>query len=234
MSTTDRYRTIVAPPLVAGDRLSRAEFHRRYEASPEDLRAELIDGEVFMASPVRSDHAFTSRRISTILGLYQSYTPGVGGGDNLTLIVDDSTELQPDCVLLINPDHGGRTKLENGFIIGGPELVVEISGSSKRIDLGKKYREYESAGVLEYLVIAIDPDEVHRFVLGKNGFESRRLEADSILKSFAFPGLWIDCEGLFQDNLARMIEILQTGIASPEHAAFVSRLAATRRDDSVD
>jgi len=41
------------PPLEPGDRLTRAEFERRYEAMPQGTKAELIEGAVHMPSPAR-------------------------------------------------------------------------------------------------------------------------------------------------------------------------------------
>ncbi len=47
-------RTITFPPLNSGDRLSRAEFERRYSTQPEIKKAELIEGVVYVSSPVRT------------------------------------------------------------------------------------------------------------------------------------------------------------------------------------
>lgn len=54
--------SIPIPPLESGDspletlreRLTCAEFERRYEATPEKFKAELIEGVVYLASPVRA------------------------------------------------------------------------------------------------------------------------------------------------------------------------------------
>lgn len=52
MVTTPK-QPLTIPPLENGDRLSRAEFERRYQAMPQVKRAELIEGVVYMASPLR-------------------------------------------------------------------------------------------------------------------------------------------------------------------------------------
>lgn len=54
------------PPLESGDRLTRAEFERRYEAAPEHFKAELIEGVVYVASPVRIFHG--NPQFNLILG----------------------------------------------------------------------------------------------------------------------------------------------------------------------
>ena len=134
MSTVDRYRTVEAPPLIAGERLNRAEFHRRYEASPEDLRAELIDGEVYMASPVSADHGEHAALIIYALMVFARSSPGLRASENATLILDDLSEPQPDGLLAIRPEYGGSVRLIDGYYTGAPELVIEISKATRNID----------------------------------------------------------------------------------------------------
>src|SRR5262245_50077157 len=90
------------PPLEPGDRLTREEFERRYEAMPYLTKAELIEGVVYMPSPTRFQrHGRPSRHLSTWLGTYEAATPGVEGADNSTARLDLDNEPQPDVLLLI-------------------------------------------------------------------------------------------------------------------------------------
>src|ERR1700726_2127100 len=92
----------VIPPLENGDHLSRAEFERRYEAMPEVKKAELIEGVVYMPSPVRhTQHGIQHIALSTWLGNYWSATPGVSPGDNSTVRLDLDNVPQPDALLMI-------------------------------------------------------------------------------------------------------------------------------------
>src|SRR5437879_12991417 len=75
------------PPLHDGDRLTQPEFHRRYEAYPDDVKFELIGGIVYMASPLRRLHAIYHLKLGTILSLYADATPGVEALDNATTIL---------------------------------------------------------------------------------------------------------------------------------------------------
>src|SRR5262245_50632332 len=85
------------PPLEAGDRLSRAEFERRYEAMPHLKKAELIEGVVYVPSPVGlHQHAEPHFELITWLGLYKWATAGVRGADNATTRLDLDNEPQPD------------------------------------------------------------------------------------------------------------------------------------------
>src|ERR1035438_6252579 len=74
------------PPLQSGDRLTADEFERRYDAMPHLKKAELIEGVVYVPSPVSfDDHAGPHFDLITWLGFYRTFTPGVRGGDNATL-----------------------------------------------------------------------------------------------------------------------------------------------------
>ena len=64
------------PPLEDGDHLTRAEFERRYDAMPHLKKAELIEGVVYMPSPVSLRHWRPDGRIHTWLGYYSARTAG--------------------------------------------------------------------------------------------------------------------------------------------------------------
>src|SRR5262245_8401496 len=101
MSTVPRSAAV--PPLRDGDRLSRAEFHRRYEAMPDGVKAELIDGVVYLPSPVRvPTHTEPHGSIDLWLGTYRVYTPGVRGGPEGTVRLAPRSEPQPDVMLFID------------------------------------------------------------------------------------------------------------------------------------
>ena len=130
------------PPLENGDRLTRAEFERRYEAMPHLKKAELIEGEVYIGSPEHHRrHSLPHLQIGCWLGSYMAATPGVEAGDNGSVRLDLDNEPQPDAFLLIEPERGGQARISaDDFVEGAPELVAEISSSSVSYDLGKKLK----------------------------------------------------------------------------------------------
>ncbi len=132
MSTTVEQRI---PPLVAGDKLTRAEFLRRWEADPEIKNAELIGGIVYMASPVSAEHGDTEFDVGTWLGTYKAASPGTSAGHNTTSFILDDTP-QPDLHLRIRPEYGGSSWVERRYLQGVPEFLTEICGSSVSYDLG--------------------------------------------------------------------------------------------------
>src|SRR5262245_5569067 len=115
------------PPLENGDHLTRDEFERRYNAMPHLKKAELIEGEVHMPSPVRwNQHAGPHADLVGWLVHYRAFTPGVRIGDSGTLRLDLENEPQEDAALIIEPSHGGQVGIDaDDYIVGGPELAAE-------------------------------------------------------------------------------------------------------------
>jgi Uma2 family endonuclease len=192
---------------------------------PEDTRAELIGGIVFMPSPLKRPHGRMHIIVNHWLMSYEDGTPGVEGYDNATAILDDLNEPQPDVSLLIVAPGKGQTHDEEEYITGPPELIVEVASSSASIDLHRKRDEYERVGVKEYVVVALNEGQVHWWVLRNTRYEDLPRGSDGILRSEVFPGLWLDPEALFRLDKQRLQAVLQQGLASPEHAAFVQWLA---------
>lgn len=214
------------PPLQDGDRLTRAEFERRYETMPELKKAELIEGVVHMGSPVSANgHAEPHFDLIGLLFLYRLHTPGVVGGDNATLRLDLDNEPQPDAYLRILPEYGGQAILDSkGYVAGAPELVAEIAVSSVSYDLHDKLNAYRRNEVREYLVWRVRDCEVDWFVLKDGQFVKQPLSADGIYRSEVLPGLWLDPRAVTTRDAAAMFAVAMRGVASPEHKAFVALL----------
>ena len=150
-------------------------------------------------------------------------------GDNGSLRLDLSNMPQPDALLIVRPEYGGRVRIgEDDYIEGGPELVAEVSASSAGYDLGEKQAAYLRNGVLEYIVWRVLDRAVDWFVLRDDRYERLAPGADGILRSAVFPGLWLDPAALTGGDSARVLAVLQQGIGSAEHAGFVDQLGARR------
>jgi Uma2 family endonuclease len=215
-------------PFFEGQRLDQPTFHALYEAMPPGTRAELIDGVVYIPSPVGFAHGDAQVPVIMWLGHYVENTPGVKAMDNATAIMGWKSEPQPDELLRILTECGGRTWIEGGFLHGAPELVVEVSKATRYVDLGPKLNDYERAGVLEYIVRAIDPDEIFWFVQERGALTERTVGADGIYRSTVYPGLWLDPKALLAGDTRRQRTVVDLGCATPEHAVFVGKLAAAR------
>jgi Uma2 family endonuclease len=216
------------PPLENGDRLIRPEFERRYQQMSHVKKAELIEGIVYMASPLRFEpHAEPHADLITWLGIYKIATPKVRLGDNPTVRLDLDNEPQPDAVLLIDASAGGQTYIgEDGYIEGPPELAIEVAASSATIDLGDKKRAYRRNGVQEYLVWQVFDQRIDWFSLQNGDYISLQPDA-GIIRSQIFPGLWLQVAALLDNDMPQVVSTLQSGLASPEHQAFIQQLAST-------
>lgn len=221
------------PLLEPGDHLDQPAFHARYRELPEDVKAELIGGVVYLSAAMRRPHGRSSGLLVHWLGAYEDDTPGVEVYDNATTIMGDDSEPQPDACLIIQPECGGQMRVtEEDYLQGAPELACEVASSTEAYDLHSKKRDYERAGVKEYLVVALRQQAVFWFVNRDGKFEEKPPDADGVIRSDVFPGLWLDPVALVRLNGRRLLEVLRQGLATPEHTTFAARLAARQPDDS--
>ena len=225
-SSTRTHPGVSPLPLANGDRLTRQEFERRYADRPDLKKAELIEGVVYMPSPVHfAAHAQPHGVVLAWLVTYCAFTPGVQAADNATIRLDLDNEPQPDALLRIEPESGGGSRLtEDDYVEGSPELIVEIAASSASHDLHDKMHAYRRNGVQEYLVWRVYESQFDWFVLSDDDYKPLSPDASGLLHSHIFPGLRLAVEALLSGDAAGVLAALQTGVGTPEHAAFVERL----------
>ena len=226
ISTTAISPILTIPPLENGDKLTRHEFERRYHAMPNLKKAELIEGVVYVASPLRiKSHGEPHAYIMTWLGVYKAATPGIGFADNATVLIDTDNEPQPDALLRI--ETGGQSRInKDDYVEGAPELIVEIAASSASYDLHEKLKVYRRNQVQEYLIWRVYDHQFDWFRLQQGEYIQLQPHADNIICSQIFPGLWLDKIALLGGDLGTVLAVLQQGLASPEHENFISRLSS--------
>ncbi|HYW22341.1 MAG TPA: Uma2 family endonuclease [Nodularia sp. (in: cyanobacteria)] len=220
-------KNIQIPPLESGDRLTRQEFERRYTAMPNLKKAELIEGIVYVASPLRfRSHGKPHANLIGWLWTYKVATPGVELGDNVTVRLDLDNEPQPDVVLIVDEQLGGQAHIsDDDYVEGAPELVAEVAASSAANDLYDKKRVYRRNGVKEYLVWQIYDHKLDWFFLENGEYISLKPDANGIIKSRVYPGLWLDVAALLTGEMTRVLAVLQQGLNSPEYQEFLPRLS---------
>ena len=211
--------------LENGDRLTRCEFERRYRARPDLNKVELIEGVVYMPSPVRADsHAKPNGAILGWLSVYSASTPGVSMLPDATVRLDGDNEPQPDALLRIDADAGGQSRLSaDDYVEGPPELIVEVAASSVARDLHDKLNAYRRNGVLEYIVWRVHDRAVDWFVLAEDEYRPLDPDKDGLLASTVFPGLRLDVDALLAGDFARVLAVQQEGLDSPGRAVFATR-----------
>jgi Uma2 family endonuclease len=214
------------PPLESGDRLTRHEFERRYQAMPQIKKAELIEGVVYVASPVRATrHGRPHAKIMTWLGTYWVATPGVDLQDNTTVRLDADNEPQPDALLRLEPEVGGNSRIsDDDYVEGAPELIAEIAASSASYDLNAKLNVYRRNGVQEYIVWQMYENRLDWFSLQEGRYVSLQPDETGVIRSSVFPGLWLAVNALREGDLAQVLAVLQQGIQTVDHQTFVERL----------
>jgi Uma2 family endonuclease len=213
-------------PLENGAHLSAFEFLRRYDAMPEIKKAELVNGIVYMASPIRLDqHGEPDGLMQTWLGTYALSTFGVKHATNSTTRLGPDDVPQPDGLLRILPECGGQARLDSkGYLQGPPELVVEIAASTTSIDAREKLVSYRRAGVREYILWRTIDEALDWWILENDEYRPLPAGTDKLLRSRVFPGLWLDTVALLAGDGAGVMARLQVGLKCAEHAAFAADL----------
>ena len=182
-----------------------------------------------MASPQKTPHAYGQSDVVRWLMAYEDDTAGTGMLFNTTDILGEYSQPEPDACLYILPEHGGQVwEDENQYLNGSPDLVAEVSWSSESIDLNRKKADYEEAGVREYIVVALRQNRVFWFIRRRGRFKELQPDPDGIYRSEVFPGLWLDPAALLRRDRKKLLAVLRQGLATPQHGAFVAKLAAKR------
>ena len=193
--------------LEAGDVMTRAEFHRRYAQHPEIRSAELIEGVVYVASPLRArDHGFPDSYMGAWLAAYWLHQPGVRSAGNSTVVLDSDNEVQPDIVLI--RETGGSSRITpDGYIQGPPELVVEIAASSTSQDLHQKKNAYRRNGVQEYIVWRVLDGAIDWFALQDGQYVALAPNASGVIESDVFPGLRLDVAAMLAGDISKVVAV---------------------------
>ncbi len=218
------------PPLQGGDRLTRSEFERRCETMPHLKKAELINGSVYMPSPVRyASHGKPHSLIMTWLGTYALATPGVEAADNTTVRLDLDNEIQPDALLRIETECGGQSAISaDDYVEGAPELIVEVAASCASYDLHDKKTVFRRHGIREYVVWRIFDQKLDWFVLEDDEFLRLEPVTEGLFRSQAFPGLCLTVDALLKGRPAEVLEAQRQRLDTQAHKAFIRRLQEQR------
>ena len=208
-----------------GDRLSREEFLALWEQMPSMKFAELIDGTVYMPSPLSLAHGGRDGQVQLLFGTYAARTRVCELATNATWLLLESAP-QPDAALWLLPQYGGGITVVNELASGAPELIAEICHSSRSYDLGPKLSLYQRAGVPEYIAFLIKERRVEWRILEEGSYRVQKPDPQGILRSRIFPGLWLDESAYWRGDSAGMLEVLDQGLRSEEHAEFLRRLGA--------
>ena len=127
---------------------------------------EIIDGQVYMMSPVRFTHAIVAGNIYRIFSNYLKGKKCIAIPDGVkveaaNIDTGNKNSLVPDCMIVCD-----RSKIKNDLIAGAPDLVVEVlSKSTMKIDRTIKKDAYENIGVKEYWIVSSSDKFIERYLL---------------------------------------------------------------------
>jgi hypothetical protein len=212
--------SIDIPMLLApGDRMELKEFLQRWEQEPGLKFAELIDGVVYMPSPLSLPHSRFDGVAQLVLGYYAARSGICENLPQATWLMEKSAP-QPDLALSLKPEYGGKLKVAPGDLASGlPELVVEICRSSRSYDLGPKLALYERVGVPEYLAILVEERRFEWRIMVEGRYQLLE-SAVGVFRSRILPGLWIEESAFWSADGTRLLAVLDEGMKSPEFFGF--------------
>lgn len=207
MAMTAPVRT--GPWLESGDRMDQRRFHALYARTPEQFRAELIEGVVYVASPVRySKHDEHAALVRTWLGVYAAAKADVKVGNEASLVLDDENEVHPDAFLFHTGPGAQLNETAEGYLEGAPELVVEVAASSVSRDLHQKKDAYARNGVREYIVWRVEDGAIDWFELSEGQYRARELPGSGVVESNIFPGLVLEVRAALRLDAAAVLAAL--------------------------
>jgi Uma2 family endonuclease len=198
----------LVPELENGAVMTREEFHAIYSQCEDLHRVELIEGVVYLPSPISlRQHGHPLMRISRWLDQYADRSPSLMAATPSTVFLDDRNEPEPDAMLIV--DTPGATD-EDGHVLKVPELIVEVAASSRSRDLHQKKRAYERAGVREYIVWRTRDRALDWFELGTDGrYFVRTPDERGLIESTQFPGLILDVPALLRQDKRSVLAALR-------------------------
>jgi Uma2 family endonuclease len=206
--------------LKARQRLSQTEFHRRYEAMQTDDTFELVNGVVYLKPRKSYPHARLIYFFGGLLTEYELATPTVDGLLNVTLIVSPTCEVQPNLVLRLEPEFGGKSLVVNDFLSGGAELLIEIADKPSPVNVSLKPKEFSRSGIGEYLFLGVRDQDARHFS-AKSGWEATRMR-EGTWKSVALPGLWLNLTAVFAHDSRKALQTLRRGLTHRRNRSIPS------------
>ena len=196
---------------------------------PGDRKFELLGGVVYVSSPTKIRHGKPQALANWLAVTYASGTPSVEFASDSTFRLSEDDEVRPDVILWLDIGAGSRARVDaDDYLTGSPELAIEVASSSRSYDANQKADLYRRHGVAEYLLFIVQTREVRWFSLENGAYVRLPTDDRGIVRSVILPGLWLDVGAFAALDTARVESVLREGLASPEHAAFVARLAGSR------
>jgi Uma2 family endonuclease len=187
---------LLLPPASDGHaRFTREAYHRMADVLNSGPRVELIDGEIFMMSPIGPTQGMLITRLSYLItrNLPQEFVCRA----QLPIAARDDSEPEPDIAIVRTHREDYRNEHP---LPADVALLTEVAQSSLNFDLGRKLRLYASIAIPEYWVVDVVNRQiiVHREPL-KNSYRSGvAFESGAQIAPSAAPACVLDLAWLFR------------------------------------
>ena len=168
----------------------------------ESMKAEFINGEVILHSPVKNKHLNASDLLSRILSVHSSNKKLGAVQVEKAMISLTRNDYEPDICFFGNEKADKFTA--DQMLFPAPDLVIEIlSKSTAKRDKGIKFEDYAAHGIKEYWIIDPDKQKVEQFaLLGdlKEYFPIATVYYDDDIKSRVVEGFEIPVAAIFEEK----------------------------------
>ncbi len=192
--------------------VARAEAKQRryfYDVVTEQQKAEFINGEIIVHSPVKLRHSIASENLFTLLMVYvRKHSLGVVFHEKI-LIVLTRNDYEPD-ICFFRPEKD-RTFTPDQSKFPAPDLAVEVlSESTEAGDRGIKFEDYAAHGVSEYWIVDPVAETIEQYLLHEGVYRLAVKAKTGTIASAVVPGFEIPVRAVFDgtEQLAALQAIL--------------------------
>jgi Uma2 family endonuclease len=188
-----------------GRRLTEKEF---LEWVGEKTRAEWVDGEVIIMSPVSTEHDdLQSWLISILRPFVEANNLGRLGGSELAVRLEKPRSRRLTDIFFVSRERVAA--FEKNVFAGAPDVVFEIvSPDSTTRDYRDKLRAYESSGVKEYWIIDPLSHRAEANELAKGRYKAIP-DKEGAIHSKVIRGFWLRPSWFWQQPLPKVLDILK-------------------------
>lgn len=172
----------------------RMEF---YESVTEDQKAEFINGEKIIHSPVKLQHSRTSFALAnSIFNFIKNKNIGEVHHEKLMIRLTRN-DYEPD-VCYFGYEKSKNFKPEQ-LLFPAPDFIAEvISKSTENIDKTIKFEDYQNHGVQEYWIIDPEKKFIEQYQLIDNKYQLIKKTDTGIMKCKAIEGFEVNAENIFK------------------------------------
>ena len=192
--------------LLEAEKKKRQHF---YNEVTEQEKAEFINGEIIIHSPVMKKHNEVSKNLLKLLDSYVEKNDLGYVGIEKILIQLTRNDYEPD-ICFFKKSKAKKFK-DDQSIFPAPDFVVEVlSKSTEKRDRGIKFEDYEAHQIKEYWIIDPKIKSVEQYILKNKKYILVKKSDEGILKSEVVPNFEIPIEAVFDKklNLKTLTKIL--------------------------